>query len=91
MDTVIQLAIEPGADVQADGIPFGVCEACGQRNHHRDPRGFAPRPASTEAAMLKSAQRFHAFAQRVSVSQALYRKIAGAKFRGAGFRPCRSD
>lgn len=91
MDTVVQLAIEPVAEVQADGIPFGICEACGQRNYHRSPRGFAPRPAPTEAPLFKSAQKFHAFEARVYVSQALYRKLAGAKLKGAEFRPCRSD
>jgi len=89
LDTVVQLVVEAVAEVNVDRIPLErVCSECGRQDYHRSTRGFPPSPAPTEAAIFKSKQLFNGYNGRVYVSNALYRKIVGAKLKGADFDPC---
>ena len=91
IDSVVQLDIPTVVPVEVSGLPFDVCVQCGRKKYHHVTRGFFPKPEVTGSTAFKSLQYFGSGAsayRQVMVSNALYRKIAGAGIKGVDFGAC---
>jgi hypothetical protein len=94
LDSVVQLNIQEGVDLDIDGLPFTLCECCNRKKFLPITKGVFPAPLTPKGPLYKSNQYFGsgASAFRLILSSSLvFRTMRDRRVKGVDFKPCKRN